>query len=94
MVGPVRSSRNSALSGGAFPSGSRALNLGSSLARPGRMAVQPAPSELHSRQIAPWRDRMNLPGCFWQFLAGIGHGRCQYPNYVFEQTVGRGHGVF
>ena len=60
----------------------------------GRMAVQPAPSELHSRQIAPSCGRMNPSGFFWQFLAGVGHGRCQYPNYVFEQTVGRNRGVF
>ena len=58
------------------------------------MAVQLVLGELHSRQIAPWRDHMNLAGFFWQFLLGVGHDRCQYPNYVFEQTVGRDRGVF
>ena len=60
----------------------------------GRMAVQLVLGELHSRQIAPWRDHMNLAGFFWQFLLGVGHDRCQYPNYVVEQTVGRDRGVF
>ena len=30
----------------------------------GRMAVQPVLGELHSRQIAPWRGRLNLAGFF------------------------------
>ena len=92
MVGPVHSSRDFGL--GAYPSGSRALNLARRWQVLGRMAVQPAPSELHSRKIAPWCGRMNPSGFFWQFLVGVGHGRCQSPNYVFEQTVGRDRGVF
>ena len=39
------------------------------------MAVQPALGELHSRQIAPWLDRMNLAGFFlapfWQALGMV-----------------------
>ena len=37
------------------------------------MAVQPALGELHSRQIASWRGRLNLAGHFFgNFLQALG----------------------